>query len=89
MNPDNVLLADFNGDGFLDVAVTDGFDDNVSLLLGNGDGTLGTANLFAGGFANGAVVIDSGNTRPGIAISEQVSFTRAEVIVIKNATPSK
>jgi FG-GAP-like repeat len=88
-NPDNVLLADFNGDGFLDVAVTDGFDDNVSLLLGNGDGTLGTAHLFAGGFANGAVVIDSGNARPGIAISEQVSFTRAEVVVIKNDTLQK
>jgi hypothetical protein len=88
-DPNNVLLADFNGDGFLDVAVTEGFDDNVSLLLGNGDGTLGTANLFAGGFAGGAVVIDAGNTRPGIAISEQVSFTSAEVIVIKNAPPSK
>jgi hypothetical protein len=56
---------------------------------GNGDGTLGTAHLFAGGFANGAVVIDSGNARPGIAISEQVSFTRAEVVVIKNDTPQK
>jgi hypothetical protein len=89
LDPDNVLLADFNGDGFLDVAVTEGFDDNVSLLLGNGDGTLGTPHLFAGGFASGAVVIDSGNARPAIAISEQVSSTRADVIVIKNATPSK
>jgi hypothetical protein len=84
-DPDNVLLADFNGDGFLDVAVTEGFDDNVYLLLGNGDGTLGTAHLFAGGFAGGAVVIDSGNTRPGIAISTE----NAQVVVVKNATPSK
>jgi len=88
-DPDNVLLADFNGDGFLDVAITEGFDANVSLLLGNGDGTLGTAHLFAGGFAGGAVVIHSGNARPAIAISEQVSLTRSDVIVIKNATPSK
>jgi hypothetical protein len=84
-DPDNVLLADFNGDGFLDVAVTEGFDDNVSLLLGNGDGTLGTAHLFAGGFAGGAVVIDSGKTQPSIAITTD----DAQVVVVRNATPSK
>jgi hypothetical protein len=84
-DPNNVLLADFNGDGFLDVAVTEGFDDNVSLLLGNGDGTLGTAHLFAGGFAGGAVAIDSGKTQPSIAITTD----NAEVVVVRNATPSK
>jgi hypothetical protein len=31
--------GDFNGDGKLDLVSADGFDNNVSLLLGNGDGS--------------------------------------------------
>ena len=45
--PDAVVTGDFNGDGKLDVAVANGqcdgiafgFDNTVSVLLGNGDGT--------------------------------------------------
>ncbi|MFC1649844.1 FG-GAP-like repeat-containing protein, partial [Patescibacteria group bacterium] len=38
--PDALEMADFNGDGHLDIAVTnDGADDDVSILLNNGDGT--------------------------------------------------
>lgn len=38
-NPSSVLLTDFNGDGFLDIAVTNQGDDSISLFRGNGDGT--------------------------------------------------
>lgn len=38
-NPNSVTVADFNGDGKLDVAVTNQNSGNVSVLLGNGDGT--------------------------------------------------
>src|SRR5215472_7620210 len=48
----SLVLADFNGDGFLDVAAPDGFAESVSVLLGNGNGTLRTAQLFAGGLAD-------------------------------------
>jgi hypothetical protein len=34
-----VVAADFNGDGRIDLAVTDASLDEVSILLGNGDGT--------------------------------------------------
>ena len=36
-----IVAADFNGDGKLDVAVTDAVSNTVMILLGNGDGTFG------------------------------------------------
>ena len=42
--PFQLTIADLNADSNLDVAVAANFsDDAVSVLLGNGDGTLGTA----------------------------------------------
>lgn len=37
--PSCVIAADFNGDGHLDLAVTDEGNNSVSIFLGNGDGT--------------------------------------------------
>ena len=34
-----VVTSDFNGDGKLDLAVTDFDDNSVMIVLGNGDGT--------------------------------------------------
>lgn len=36
-----IVAADFNGDGKLDLAVTDSVNNEVIILLGNGDGTFG------------------------------------------------
>src|SRR5262249_1477407 len=38
-SPGYILAADFNGDGKFDVAVADGYDNDVSVIIGNGDGT--------------------------------------------------
>lgn len=38
-SPTSVAVGDFNGDGKLDLAVTNQDDNTVSILLGNGDGT--------------------------------------------------
>jgi hypothetical protein len=40
-SPENLVLADFNGDGVLDVAATDLYGEAVTVRLGNGDGTFG------------------------------------------------
>jgi hypothetical protein len=41
--PASLIAADFNGDGRLDLANTNSFDNNVALFLGNGDGTFQAA----------------------------------------------
>jgi len=41
--PDSVAVGDFNGDGKLDLAVANSGSNDVSVLLGNGDGTFQTA----------------------------------------------
>jgi len=38
-NPSAVGIADFNGDGKLDLVTTNNFNNTVSILLGNGNGT--------------------------------------------------
>jgi hypothetical protein len=45
--PNSVAVADFNNDGNLDLAVSNGQSDSVSVLLGNGDGTFQPATTFA------------------------------------------
>ena len=37
--PEDIAVGDFNGDGALDLIVPDGGSNNVSVFLGNGDGT--------------------------------------------------
>jgi hypothetical protein len=61
--PDAVTIGDFNGDGHLDVAVANSADNggapSVSILLGNGDGTLRPAVNYA--VAGGALSIAVGD----------------------------
>ena len=40
----SVAVGDFNGDTFLDLAVTNVFSNDVSILLGNGTGSFGYSN---------------------------------------------
>ncbi len=42
-NPGNLLVADLNGDGKLDIATANYGSNTVSILPGNGDGSFGTA----------------------------------------------
>ena len=51
-----VVVADFNGDGKLDVAVTDSSANDVYILLGNGDGTFGPPGTIAVGSDADAMV---------------------------------
>lgn len=58
-SPVSIVAADFNGDGILDLAVADHTANTVSILLGNGDGTFGTATSFPTG--NGPIAIATGD----------------------------
>src|SRR5216110_3356533 len=58
-SPRSLAAGDFNGDGVPDLAVANGLSNNVSVLLGNGDGTfLAPQNLAAGGFPTSIAVGD-------------------------------
>src|SRR6185436_15156876 len=57
--PYGVVLADFNGDGKLDMACVNSGSDNVSIRLGNGDGTFGArVNIAVGDAPLGVAVGD-------------------------------
>ena len=59
LNPGSTVVADFNGDGKLDVAVTNLNSSDLSVFFGNGDGTLQPAVSYAsGGFAEGLAAAD-------------------------------
>jgi len=47
--PDAVIAGDFNGDGNLDLATANGGTNNISVLLGNGNGAFQTAVNYATG----------------------------------------
>lgn len=54
-SPYFVATGDFNGDGKLDFAATDLYDDTVSILLGHGDGTFDAASAIHSG-SNGSPI---------------------------------
>ena len=47
-DPSQIVAADFNGDGKLDLAVTDNISGNVDILLGTGTGAFGLPAQFPG-----------------------------------------
>ncbi len=55
-NPSGITIGDFNQDGDPDLAVSNKTSANVSILLGNGDGTFQTAVNYAAGATPVAIV---------------------------------
>jgi hypothetical protein len=51
-----IVKADFDGDGKLDVAVTNSIDNSVTILLGNGDGTFGAPTAIPFGNQPDAII---------------------------------
>jgi ankyrin repeat protein len=79
--PAGVAIGDFNGDGKLDLAVTNNSDDSVSVLLGNGDGTFQAANNFNTGDGPRGIVAADFN-RDGVldlAIADQ---TDGKIVIL-------
>jgi hypothetical protein len=48
-NAQSISVGDYNGDGKLDLAVSNSGSNTISVLLGNGDGTFGAAQNFNAG----------------------------------------
>jgi type II secretory pathway component GspD/PulD (secretin) len=61
-SPNAIAVGDFNGDGKIDLAVTNEGDNTVSILLGNGDGTFQSQITVATGLAPDAIVTGDFNS---------------------------
>ena len=72
-----VAVADFNGDGKLDAVTSDADTGTVSLMLGNGNGTLTYAGAYAVGSSPSAVAVGdfNGDGRPDVAAANGGSNT--------------
>jgi uncharacterized repeat protein (TIGR01451 family) len=60
-SPSAVVVGDFNGDGKPDLAVANSGSNNVSILLGNGDGTFQPAVNFDAGLSPSSLAIGDFN----------------------------
>ena len=74
-NPHSVSAGDFNGDGKLDLGVANYGSDNVSILLGSGDGTLQAAVNYGAGDGPISVVAGdfNGDGKLDLAVANRYS----------------
>jgi len=76
--PQALLVADFNRDGRLDLAVANARENTVSVFIGQGDGTFGTRNdQSTGGTSPSSVVTAdfNGDSNTDVAVANQGSNT--------------
>ncbi|MHB8644872.1 MAG: FG-GAP repeat domain-containing protein [Thermomicrobiales bacterium] len=73
--PTAIVIADFNGDGAQDLAVTNGMSNNMSVLLGNGTGT------FAPALGSPVVV---GNAPVGIVAGDFNGDRKTDVAIVNS-----
>ncbi len=83
--PEGAVVADFNGDGNLDIAFANSASNGVTILLGNGDGTFMAAASPAVGFAGAIAVGDfNGDGIPDLAVSNNNNSSYAVTILLGN-----
>jgi len=83
-NPSGVVVADFNSDGKMDIAVANAGSGNVSVLLGKGDGTFhATVNFDAGMAGPSSIYAGDFNHdgKPDLAVFTPGDFQNAAGVV--------
>ena len=86
--PSSVAIGDLDGDGDLDLAVANWYSDNVSVLLGNGDGTFQSAvNYGAGEYPSSVAIGDlDGDGDLDLAVANTIS-NNVSVLINIGADP--
>ena len=87
INPNAVAAADINGDGKLDLVVTNSVSYTVSVFLGNGNGTFAAKQDFTtGGYPNSVVVADlNGDGRLDLVLANRFSDTVSILLAKKKS----
>src|ERR1700737_4404335 len=84
-SPESVAVGDFNGDGHTDLAVANAGSNDVSVLLGNGDGTFQAQLTYAVGANPHALVARdfNGDGRTDLAVANSgTMFAPSDVSVL-------
>ena len=81
-NPYDGALGDFNGDGKPDLAVANNSTSNISVLLGNGDGTFGVKTDYDVGQPAYGVVITDLNSDGNLDIVAETAFSLTEGVSV-------
>ncbi len=85
--PEGLVTADFNGDGYLDLAVSDYENNDVWVLTGNGDGTFSSGTPYSVAPASGAAGLVAndfnGDGQTDLAVSD---ITSGGVTVFLNSS---
>ncbi len=81
-HPDDGALGDFNGDGKPDLAVANNSTSNISVLLGNGDGTFGVKTDYDVGQPAYGVVITDLNSDGNLDIVAETAFSLTEGVSV-------
>jgi len=75
--PTAIAAGDFNGDGNLDLAISNGSNNTVTILLGNGNGTFTAAASPATGNSPSSLVVGdfNGDGKPDLAVTNATDNT--------------
>ncbi|MEG5097725.1 FG-GAP-like repeat-containing protein, partial [Microcoleus sp. B13-B4] len=73
-NPTSIAAEDFNGDNILDLAITNSVSNNISILLGTGQGAFANATNYAAG----------GDSPTSIAVADLNADSKLDIAVANN-----
>jgi hypothetical protein len=87
--PFSVTVGDFNGDGKLDLVVSNDASSAVSVLLGNGDGSFQPPATYAAGTSPDSIAVGdfNGDGKPDMAVANDIYPAPATVSVLLNTSP--